>query len=97
MAADLHITNIGLRKFKKVDSVDVELHSLNVLVGGNNSWKSSVLQGIHFSVIAAIASRETKKDTYTQNSLLYCPAKEFVSLRHGGPYTKTNQILDILS
>ena len=86
MAADLNITKIGLRKFKKVDSVDLDLHSLNVLVGGNNSGKSSVLQGIHFSVIAAIASRETKKDTYTQDALLYCPAKEFVSLRHGGPY-----------
>lgn len=83
----MRLTKLILEKFKKVDKVDLDLHSLNVLVGGNNSGKSSVLQGIHFSVIAAIASREAGRDTYTQESLMFCPARNFEDLRHGTPYT----------
>lgn len=84
--SDLKVTRIRLEKFKKVDVADINLQPLNVLVGGNNAGKSSVLQGIHFSIIAAIASRETGRDTFTQDTLLYCPSREFVRLRHGGNY-----------
>jgi predicted ATPase len=82
----MRLTKVTLEKFKKVDRVEIDLHPINVLVGGNNSGKSSVLQGIHFSVIAAIASREAGKGTYTQDSLLFCPAKNFEELRHGSGY-----------
>lgn len=82
----MRLTKLVLEKFKKVDKVELDLHSLNVLVGGNNAGKSSVLQGIHFSVIAAIASRDAGRDTYSQESLLYCPARNFASLRHGSGY-----------
>ena len=87
----MRLTSLVLEKFKRVDKVDINLQSLNVLVGGNNSGKSSVLQGIHFSVIAAIASREARKDTYTQDSLLYCPARNFEELRHGSGYLNQSQ------
>lgn len=83
----MKLTKLTLEKFKKVDKVDIDLHGLNVLVGGNNAGKSSVLQGVHFSVIAAIASRQAGRDTFTQESLLYCPSRSFESLRHGLGYT----------
>lgn len=82
----MKIRELKLEKFKKVDQVDLALGSINVLVGGNNAGKSSVLQGIHFSIVAAIASREAGRDTFTQDSLLYCPARSFESLRHGSAY-----------
>lgn len=84
----MKLTKLVLEKFKKVDKVEIDLSlsPLNVLVGGNNSGKSSVLQGIHFSIIAAIASREAGKNTYTQDSLLFCPARNFEDLRHGEGY-----------
>ena len=87
----MRLTKLVLEKFKKVDKVELDLHPVNVLVGGNNSGKSSVLQGIHFSVVAAIASREAGKDTYTQDSLLYCPARNFEELRHGSAYQNQSQ------
>lgn len=87
----MRLTNLVLEKFKRVDKVDINLHPINVIVGGNNSGKSSVLQGIHFSVIAAIASREAGKNTYTQDALLYCPARNFEELRHGSGYTNQSQ------
>lgn len=86
MPANVNVTELRLEKFKKVNDATLRLASTNVLVGGNNSGKSSVLQGIHFSVCAAIASRQIGASTFTQSSLLYCPAREFVSLRHGSGY-----------
>lgn len=82
----MKIKKLVLEKFKKVDRAELELDSVNVLVGGNNSGKSSVLQGIHFSFIAAVAQREAGQNTFTQDSLLYCPARGFEALRHGGGY-----------
>lgn len=82
----MRLKKLTLEKFKKVDKVELDLDSINVLVGGNNSGKSSVLQGIHFSVIAAVTSREGDRDTFTQESLLYCPARGFEALHHGGGY-----------
>lgn len=84
----MKLTKLVLEKFKKVDKVEIDfsLSPLNVLVGGNNSGKSSVLQGVHFSIIAAIASREAGKNTYTQDSLLFCPARNFEDLRYGAGY-----------
>ena len=87
----MKLTKLTLEKFKRVDKVEIDLHSLNVLVGGNNAGKSSVLQGIHFSVIAAISSREAGKDTFTQDALLYCPARSFEELRHGLGYLNQSQ------
>ncbi len=80
------IDHIRLRKFKKVNEIKIDMDTLNILVGGNNSGKSSVLQGIHFSVIASIASRQLGRDTFTQSNLLYCPARDFMALRNGQAY-----------
>lgn len=83
----MFLTKLVLENFKRVQKVELVLSGINVLVGGNNAGKSSVLQGIHFSVAAALASRTAGKDTYPQESLLYCPARNFENLRHGLGYT----------
>lgn len=82
------LKKVVLEKFKKVDKVELDLSAspINVLIGPNNCGKSSVLQGIHFSVTAAIASREADRSTYVQDALLYCPARDFQQLRHGDGY-----------
>ncbi|RRJ83941.1 AAA family ATPase [Aestuariirhabdus litorea] len=82
----MDLTSIEVESFKQVKKAEVVLDDINVLVGGNNSGKSSVLQGIHFSVVAAVAARRLDKKTFTQDNLLYCPTKSFVDLRHGLPY-----------
>lgn len=82
----MKITKIGLERFKKIHEVVIDLAPINILVGGNNSGKSSVLQGIHFSVVAAVAARIADTKTFTQDSLLYCPSRDFVSLRNALPY-----------
>lgn len=42
------INKVELSDFKNVQSFSTGLSSINILIGENNSGKSSVLQGIHF-------------------------------------------------
>lgn len=82
----MEIERIALERFKRVREASLDLSSINILVGGNNSGKSSVLEGLHFSVAAAVAARLADTKTFTQESLLFCPTREFANLRHGSPY-----------
>lgn len=82
----MEIERITLERFKQVSEATINLSPINILVGGNNAGKSSVLEGIHFSVAAAVASRIADTKTFTQESLLFCPTRDFVNLRHAAPY-----------
>ncbi|HBP5742916.1 TPA: AAA family ATPase [Pseudomonas aeruginosa] len=82
----MEITSIEIERFKRVQKAEIQLSDINVLVGANNAGKSSMLQGIHFCAGAAVAARRLDKTTFTQQSLLYCPARNFVDLRNGDPY-----------
>ncbi|TDX99327.1 AAA family ATPase [Thiohalophilus thiocyanatoxydans] len=37
-------------------------------------------------MVASVISRLSDTKTFTQDSLPFCPTREFVNLRHGGPY-----------
>ena len=81
------INKIELSDFKNVQSFSTELNSINILIGENNSGKSSVLQGIHFSLMAESVRRKTSTDTVRESDLLYLPSSELIYLRHNQPYT----------
>jgi Fe-S cluster assembly ATPase SufC len=82
----MEITSVEVERFKRVQKAEIQLSDINVLVGSNNAGKSSMLQGIHFCAGAAVAARRLNRVTFTQQSLLYCPARNFVDLRNGGAY-----------
>lgn len=82
----MEVTRIAVERFKRIEQADISLSAINILVGGNNSGKSSILEGIHFSAVAALAASASGAKTITQESLLFCPTKDFESLRNGGPY-----------
>ncbi len=82
----MEIKTVQLQDFKRVHDVEILLSDINVVVGGNNSGKSSVLQGIHFSAGAERAAREAGGQTFPQDRLLYCPTSDFTCIRHGDPY-----------
>src|SRR5688572_13638873 len=42
----VRLTGIGLENFKGFEAVDVDLTDFNILVGANNSGKSTILQAI---------------------------------------------------
>jgi len=81
------IKHIALEHFKNVSNFDTDLDAINVLVGANNSGKSSVLQGIHFTILAEVVRRIAQRETVSQQQLLYVPSSDFTVLRHGAPYS----------
>jgi predicted ATP-dependent endonuclease of OLD family len=44
----MKLRNIKIERFKRIDSIDFDLDGVNILVGGNNSGKSTIIQAIHF-------------------------------------------------
>lgn len=84
------ITNVFINKFKKINQIDLNLSEINVIAGGNSSGKSSILQSIHFSVCAAIASRQQNQKTFSSDLLMYNITPDFTLLRNGEPYKNIN-------
>lgn len=87
MSRDYELTGVKVHFFRRLRIADVTLQGLNLVVGGNSSGKSSLLQAIHFGVSVATARRVTDKETFSQDALLYCPSSDFTELRHATPYT----------
>ena len=82
------ISHVTLKNFKKVKKFDSDLDKINILVGANNSGKSSVLQGIQFTIMAEVAKKYLNRNsTVPQEKLFYSPSADFTVLRHGSPYT----------
>lgn len=88
------IEKININNFKNISSLELELDNLNVLIGSNNSGKSSVLQAIQFAVSVAQTTnfensrwnRRTHKlpTSLTPEQLIYAPFRDVYSLAFGG-------------
>lgn len=94
------IESVRIRNFKKIFDTTIHLGPITYLVGGNNSGKSSVLQGIHTAVSCAQASVEHAQKVVAETSLRYSPVADFALLGHGAPYEnradKSRGIVDFI-
>ena len=52
-----HMTSVAIRRFKRIEEVQIPLTDTTLLIGANNSGKSSILQAIHFAVSIAQSAR----------------------------------------
>lgn len=77
------ITRFKLSRFKQIEEANLPLGPINVLVGGNNSGKSCILQGIHFGIALAQARQIAKVSQFPPERLRYCPTDDFLDLHHG--------------
>lgn len=81
---------ITIEKFKSVDKAELELDSINVLVGGNNAGKSSIIHAIQFAVSCSqtlnanangkFRKKEKHVSTLSPEELFYSPIKNVYSL-----------------
>ncbi|MGY5798409.1 ATP-dependent nuclease [Rheinheimera faecalis] len=89
---------IELSKFKKIDKVSINLESLNIFIGANNSGKSSFIQGIQFAIAAcqtlelrnvkwSKAEGGSRTSSLDSSEFLYTPTKDVASLYHGRKLT----------
>lgn len=81
-----------IERFKNIERVTFSVDEINLLVGGNNAGKSSVLQALQFGVsaaqTAAIQGGNWNGDRLTtsigQSDLVYAPIKDVLSLARNG-------------
>lgn len=88
------LQSLRIERFKRVEDAGFDLQELNVLVGGNNAGKSSLIQGLHFAIgllqtisLAQKWSADMTKPISTSispNELIYCPSDDVYALGPGG-------------
>lgn len=88
------IQSITIRRFKRLEEIRLDLGETTLLVGANNSGKSSILQAIHFAVSIAQSARLVGEGVTWRNDafelsfnpaqLIYSPVADVLSLASGG-------------
>jgi predicted ATP-dependent endonuclease of OLD family len=58
------ISNVAIANFKNLSRFQTDLDPINILVGANNSGKSSVLHAVHFAV-SVVQSRPLLPNQFT--------------------------------
>ncbi|MBX3609170.1 MAG: AAA family ATPase [Hydrogenophaga sp.] len=88
------IAKVTLKRFKQLKEFDLDLTDTTVLIGANNSGKSSALQALHFAVSVAQTAKLVGEGvkwgadkfelSFNPSQLLYSPVADVLSLAHGG-------------
>lgn len=88
------IRTVRIQRFKNIDDALIDVTDLNVLVGANNSGKSSIIQALHFAIgllqTIDVAERWPAGDrddasvSVYPNQPLYSPSDDLYSLAAGG-------------
>jgi energy-coupling factor transporter ATP-binding protein EcfA2 len=88
------VKQVTVRRFKRLQQVTVKLGEVTLLIGANNSGKSSVLQALHFAVAIAQSAKLVGEGVSWANDrfelslnpaqLLYSPVSDVMSLANGG-------------
>lgn len=82
----MELKSIEIENFKKIVQAYIEPKSITVLVGGNDSGKSSFIQAMHFGITTAGSYHQAGKKTFPQERLLYCPTHPFFRLSNKSEY-----------
>lgn len=87
------LKTIRIQRFKSLEDVEVTLGRMTLLVGPNNSGKSSILQAIQFAVSLAQSlaldararwSAGTLSGTLSAEQIVYTPLRDVQALAKGG-------------
>lgn len=88
------INTVTIRRFKQLEDIPISLQDITVLIGANNSGKSSVLQAIHFAVSIAQSAKligegvswanDKFQLSFNPSQLIYSPIADVMFLANGG-------------
>lgn len=85
----MQLDAIRIEKFKRIDTIDLAISDLNILVGANGSGKSSILQALHLAsclMRQADRIRSTATAMVRVSDLDYLPSDEYSRLGHGADW-----------
>jgi ABC-type branched-subunit amino acid transport system ATPase component len=83
---------VHIKRFKNIHDAPFDLRDINVIVGANNSGKSSILQAIHFAIGAVqslkldgrLIGQGAITSTINPSKLIYVPSEDVHALGYGG-------------
>ena len=84
------LRTVRIQRFKCIDDAPFDLGGINVLVGANNSGKSSIIQGLHFAIgiLQTVFLDEGRlrqgATSLNPTELLYSPSDSIYALGIGG-------------
>jgi predicted ATPase len=90
----MRLQSLTIRRFKQLEEFSLSLDDATVLIGANNSGKSSVLQALHFAVSVAQTAKLVGEGvrwaadkfqlSFNPTQMLYSPVADVLSLACGG-------------
>jgi predicted ATP-dependent endonuclease of OLD family len=91
----MQISAVKIEKFKRLPSLEIALSDITVLIGGNNSGKSSLLQGVHLLITTLQSARAATNKAQPASTLgidqfLYKPSNQPIRLNHKTDMTSKN-------
>jgi len=86
------LKSVQIKKFKAIKDSPFDCDDVNVLIGANNSGKSSILQALHFGIgllqTVQLENKWQNKDvlsiSLSPNQLIYTPCEDLYALGEGG-------------
>jgi AAA15 family ATPase/GTPase len=84
------LQSVRIQRFKRINDALFDLDGINVLVGANNSGKSSIIQGLHFAIGVLQSVKLINGDihrtasTLSPTQLIYSPSESVYCLGKGG-------------
>ncbi|MHC4015285.1 ATP-binding protein [Yersinia pseudotuberculosis] len=87
------LNSVKIERFKNIVEIDINLKGINLLIGANNSGKSSIQQAIQFAVSIAQSTRQQgalwgRNDrcpsSLSSDTLIYSPLKDIDALAPNG-------------
>lgn len=91
----MKISSVQVKNFKTIVDATVELADFNVIVGGNGSGKSSLLQAMHWvfqsgrNPTVVPTAEETKGRTLSEKDATYMPSPDYSNTGNAGHYGNT--------
>lgn len=85
----MKLTKLRIDGFKRVQSVELDLADVNILVGANGSGKSSIIQAIHLACCVmrqAESVQGGRTTTVGIEELDYLPTNDYKLLGHNAPW-----------
>jgi AAA15 family ATPase/GTPase len=95
------IAQVSIRRFKNIKDISFKLNSINLLIGANNSGKSSILQALHFGISClqtycnVTNSEFEESTTVTYDELYYKPIDEIRRLGYQGSLGRKDKSIEI--
>lgn len=84
----MEILSVSVERFKRIPKIDLDLKHITLIIGGNNSGKSSLLQGIHFAITTLQSAKMLGNATLAPDQLIFKPTNDTTLLQNGSPMTQ---------